>query len=415
MIKRIRIKGYKSFRDFELKMKPLMILFGPNASGKSNLFDALNLIGKIVTEKNLQDAFEHHRGLAVETYFRGGDKKDTEKSHLIEFEVDLELSNLIVQEIEKEIEGMLTAALKEGEKPKPKKIHERNLRYQLCLRIDSTGSLSIIDENLSPIKSNGEKKKSREPFIGKMGDKIRLRMEGQARPKEYDVGLDHSIVSERPYLPYYPHINAFYREASNWRFYYLDPKTLMREDAPIKATEYIGSIGDGLADFYYFLKDKNPPQFDNLELVLHSLIPSIEKICPDRVEQGVVRLYLSEKGMTISSKVLSEGTIRMLGILAIMGSPKKATLIGYEEPENGVHPGRLKKVADIFRNKADSKECQILINSHSAEFVSFFSDNDLFVCRKRNRQTEIVPLKHEGALFRRTAIKEGLADLSEEP
>ncbi|MFO8056899.1 MAG: AAA family ATPase, partial [bacterium] len=37
MITRIKIDGYKSFQDFELKMKPLMVLFGPNTSGKSNL------------------------------------------------------------------------------------------------------------------------------------------------------------------------------------------------------------------------------------------------------------------------------------------------------------------------------------------------------------------------------------------
>ena len=36
MLKRIRIKGYKSLVDLELKLEALTVLVGPNASGKSN-------------------------------------------------------------------------------------------------------------------------------------------------------------------------------------------------------------------------------------------------------------------------------------------------------------------------------------------------------------------------------------------
>jgi len=43
MIKRLKVKGYKSLRDMEVRFEPLNIIFGPNAAGKSNLVDALNL------------------------------------------------------------------------------------------------------------------------------------------------------------------------------------------------------------------------------------------------------------------------------------------------------------------------------------------------------------------------------------
>jgi predicted ATPase len=41
MIKRVGIEGYKSFLSLNIELRPLTIIFGPNASGKSNLFDAL--------------------------------------------------------------------------------------------------------------------------------------------------------------------------------------------------------------------------------------------------------------------------------------------------------------------------------------------------------------------------------------
>ncbi len=39
MLKRIKIKGYKSLVDVDVSLRPLSVLFGPNAAGKSNFLD----------------------------------------------------------------------------------------------------------------------------------------------------------------------------------------------------------------------------------------------------------------------------------------------------------------------------------------------------------------------------------------
>ena len=44
MMQRISIQGYKSLTGFEVKLRPLSVLFGPNAVGKSNFLDALHLL-----------------------------------------------------------------------------------------------------------------------------------------------------------------------------------------------------------------------------------------------------------------------------------------------------------------------------------------------------------------------------------
>jgi AAA15 family ATPase/GTPase len=50
MLNRIHIKGYKSLGDVEVRLSPLSVLFGPNAAGKSNFLDALQLILHPVSE-----------------------------------------------------------------------------------------------------------------------------------------------------------------------------------------------------------------------------------------------------------------------------------------------------------------------------------------------------------------------------
>ncbi len=48
MIERVKAQGYKSLKDVEVELQPLTVIFGPNAAGKSNLFDALALLSEPV-------------------------------------------------------------------------------------------------------------------------------------------------------------------------------------------------------------------------------------------------------------------------------------------------------------------------------------------------------------------------------
>jgi len=56
MITKIEIHGFKSFHNFEMVFTPLTIVAGANASGKSNLFDALKLLSRLA-ETDLKTAF----------------------------------------------------------------------------------------------------------------------------------------------------------------------------------------------------------------------------------------------------------------------------------------------------------------------------------------------------------------------
>ena len=54
MLKRISVRGYKSLENVEVRLSQLAVLFGPNAAGKSNVLDALQLLSKLGTSRTLK-------------------------------------------------------------------------------------------------------------------------------------------------------------------------------------------------------------------------------------------------------------------------------------------------------------------------------------------------------------------------
>ncbi len=110
MLKRIKIKGYKSLVDLEVSLCPLSVLFGPNAAGKSNFLDVLQLLSGIVTSRTLKEAFEPpYRGKPLESFSFGRDgikgllKKE---SASFSIEVDIELSENVVDTVNRQIREM---------------------------------------------------------------------------------------------------------------------------------------------------------------------------------------------------------------------------------------------------------------------------------------------------------------------
>lgn len=62
MIKEIKLINWKSFKDSILYIDPLSILIGSNASGKSNIIEALVFIKKILGKDTIEEALKMVRG-----------------------------------------------------------------------------------------------------------------------------------------------------------------------------------------------------------------------------------------------------------------------------------------------------------------------------------------------------------------
>ena len=107
MLKRIHIRGYKSLEDVEVRLSQLVILFGPNAAGKSNFLDGLQLLSKIGTSRTLKEAFEPpYRGKPLESFTIGrkGIKGLLEQERLsFSIEADLSLSDTVIETVNRQI------------------------------------------------------------------------------------------------------------------------------------------------------------------------------------------------------------------------------------------------------------------------------------------------------------------------
>jgi predicted ATPase len=415
MIRRIKVKGYKSLQDIDIKLEPLTVILGPNAAGKSNLLDALALVSRMATRKTLKEAFEEHRGAPLEAFYYGDKGQEgvlAQDTARFRIEVEVELCNEVREHTERIIKEMRAGLSPEGQGTRTarRRVLANLLRYLVEVEMTtSTGHLRVVDERLEALTSSGEKTTRRRPFIEKgRDDRLHLRMEGQSHPFYHDIGLDHTLLSTSLYPPHYPHITAFREELSRWHFYYLEPNS-MRKETPLKEVDNIGSFGSDLAGFYNSLKARNEKQFETLNRAIRQLVPSIEKVDVARTKEGFLQLQVWEQGVPFSSRVISEGTLRVLALVAITNSLLPATVIGAEEPENGVHPRRMRLIAELLKNTTLRGETQIIVNTHSPILPEyFFEDAYILVCTRANHASHFKPLDTAGPLFRRGEVERAL-------
>jgi predicted ATPase len=182
----------------------------------------------------------------------------------------------------------------------------------------------------------------------------------------------------------------------------------MREESPIKESYQPAPTGGDLPAFYFTLKRKKPEQFENLQLNLRMLIPAIQGVDAVLTDEGKVRLVVQERGVEFSAKVISEGTLRVLALLAIFSPQNPSTVIGIEEPENGVHPRRLKLIANLL--DLASRHRQVLINTHSNLLPDYLRGAYLVRCRKENGHSTFAPLEEAEGIFRAPQVDRALED-----
>lgn len=445
MLARVHIRNYKSLRDVDVHLSELVVLFGPNAAGKSNFLDALQLFAKLATSRTLKEAFEPpYRGKPLESFTFG---KEGMKGLLAQerltfsMEADVRLSSAVVEAVNRQIREMKRASqaepgdldLKEASAFAPMvrersagyqiaeetgkgspPVRERYLRYRIEVALSPrTGMLQVVDEYLAALNEAGEPTGKRKPFLSREGNRLHLRLEGQAHPMYYERFLDHSVLSLPHYPPHYPHLVAMRRELESWLFFYFEPRERMRAANPVREVRHIGLMGEELAAFLNTLKALDPPQFHAVERAVRTILPNIDGIDVEVNELGEVELRLREAGIPVPARVLSEGTLRILGLLALTGAKEAPALIGFEEPENGVHPRRLQLIAELFKTRAALQETQYIVTTHSTLLPDLMPDEALYVCRKLAGETRIEPFQAWGPLTKQNEIERSLDDQGE--
>jgi predicted ATPase len=397
MLERLHVRGFKSLADVQLDLPLLTVLFGSNAAGKSNLLDAIQTLSRVGTQRTLADALaEPIRGYPVEAFtFPGGGLSELHSRPRSQFELEARLRR---------------------ESP--------SLLYRVAVAINpASGALSVADEYLATLDKQGEPKGH--PAIEQVGGKLRVRRKTEGGKPTYEtLNLNYTIVSDpRRSSPLYPTIDAARSELADWRTYYLDPRNAMRLAAPPSDVRDIGVLGGDIAPFLYRLRAEYPKHFQAVVRTLRSIIPSVESLDVDLDKRrGTLDISVRQDGVDYSSRIVSEGTLRVLALCAISANPWGGSLLAFEEPENGVHPRRIELVAQLLQSLALVRRRQVIVTTHSPLFCDAIlrgtrSQQDqvrLYSVRRENHATAVAPLDLEAPLFRNSELTRALTSASED-
>lgn len=116
-----------------------------------------------------------------------------------------------------------------------------------------------------------------------------------------------------------------------------------------------------------------------------------------QIEGGTVQIFIQEKGLSSPTPLnrVSDGTLRFLFLLTLLNQPELPPLICIEEPENGLHPDVIHKVAELLIEA--SQHTQIIATTHSEQLVSALSEvpEAIIVCERDEAGTQLRRLDPE--------------------
>lgn len=398
MLRKMTVRGFKSLANTTIEFPQMAVLFGPNAAGKSNVLDAVQALSRIGTLRTLSDALgEPIRGYPIEAFsFPTGGLQELLGTSRSEFSLEADLT---------------------ADK-------DYSYRYRIEVAIEpGSGRLSVADEYLAQLNAKGEVRGK--PVIERVKSNLHIRRKSKpAHPRQEPLELNHSILSD-PRLGgvEYLALERTRGELSGWRTYYLDPRIAMRAAQPPSDVRDIGVLGGEIAPFLYRLRAEHPKHFEAVSRTLRSIVPSVEELTVDLDKRrGTLDILIRQGGVDYSSRIVSEGTLRVLALCAIAVNPWGGSLLAFEEPENGVHPRRLELIAQLLLSLAMEKGRQVVVTTHSPLFCdavlkgarSQRTKIGLFNVRRDGPATVVQPFDVVGPLFKDQQIAAALTTGTED-
>lgn len=398
MLTRLEIDGFKSFEELDIELAPFTAVLGNNAAGKSNLFDVVQLLSNLAT-RDVAEAFKDMRGEPLELF------RKTATGH--------------ARKIRLAVEVLVDPVVRDPWGSEVKLTHTR-IRYEVTLERRETkpgiARIQVAHEAVFPIMRKDDRwadvmqpsKAFRAAYLKYTRQKPWLTTEDKPEGLTFSVHQDGKQGRNRPASAAeatvlysitnaeFPHLFALREEMRHWRQLQLDP-ALLRKPAPATASDVLNVDGSNLAAVLAQLKAETSTTIrpngvlSDIAAELNHLIPGITRV--DAALHDASREYRVEltmrDGLPFSSRVISDGTLRMLALLTLLHDPRHRGLICFEEPENGVQPARVKQLVERLQEMATSPQefendegaapplSQLLLNSHSPVVLSALIDKEL--------------------------------------
>ena len=369
-IESIRLENILSYglNTEAFPLEPLNVLIGPNASGKSNLIEALSLLA--AAPRDLQEPIRVGGGVR-DWIWKGGRR------------VSPAVVNVTITNPKKPIA----------------------LRYRLSFT-EAGSRFELWDEALEDEKPMNVveaqpyfyyRYQEGHPVLNVMTTTEANRYE--RRLIREDMEPDQSILSQRRDPDSYPELTYLAHQFQRMRFYrewnlgrYTPPRLAQKPDLPQDfLLDDASNLGLVLSDML-----NQPAIKDQILDRMRDFYPSFKDINVT-INAGAVQIFFQEEGLrlTVPATRLSDGSLRYLCLLAVLCHPNPPPLVCIEEPELGLHPDVIPEVAKLLVQV--SSRSQVIVTTHSDILVDALTDvpESVVVCEKSDGATQLRRLDSE--------------------
>ncbi|MEV6151090.1 AAA family ATPase [Nonomuraea sp. NPDC052129] len=371
----LRVENFRSLRQITMPLGPVNVLVGPNGAGKTNVLKVFEFLADIV-RTDLEPVLAA-RGGFEELVFRGGaDRPD----------------HLLIG-----IKGAWSSSLAGAPDEYVLKITNAPLAREEVFRS------ADVQHRLRTITVEGTRAKAQLRTLGQGGFESRSEWPplgvGTADRKSDEVGIQplSSGLSTLPRLAEKKFSMAPTLVADMLRAFRVFDVDVSKASMPSRVhrggQEPIADNAANLAAFLLALRNSDEDAWSRLQADAVEALPQVESLDFDYPSGGAhsVVVVLRERGLREPTSLLdaSYGTIRLLGLLAMLYDPAPPALTCVEEIDHGLHPQALELLVERVREA--SEKTQFIIATHSPALADRLKPEEIVICERGDDGSSLIP------------------------
>lgn len=208
--------------------------------------------------------------------------------------------------------------------------------------------------------------------------------------------------------------NPPWKPLHSFRVFSFDAKAIATE-VETAPRPRLGSDGSDLAAVLDALRDTHPERFEYLNNEFHRWLPEFDRILFDIPDKGKKTfLVRTSKGHhRLRAEDLSQGVLFALAFLAVAYLPEPPSIVGFEEPDRGIHPRLLVDIRDAMNRLAFPENygekrnpVQVIATTHSPYLLDLYKEHP--------EQIVIAHKDDQGVHFQRLSDQPHLGEILDE-
>lgn len=147
--------------------------------------------------------------------------------------------------------------------------------------------------------------------------------------------------------------------------------------------------GENIAAFLFHVKNTNAIVYNRIVKMIQSIAPYFSDFFFQPNSEGYLRLQWQDKYASTIYGIndLSDGTIRFIALATLFLQPDLPSSIIIDEPELGLHPFAIAKLAGMISSVA-AKGSQVIVATQSTDLISHFQPDDIITVDQKDGESQ---------------------------